>query len=51
MSRDQFTPGQWRRVAQQGAEQVSFGERVLGVLLAVLIGVCGAMLCAHWWAS
>lgn len=51
MIRDQFTPDQWRRVAEQGAEQVSFGERVLGVLLAVVIGIAGAATVAHWWAS
>ena len=51
MIRDQFTPDQWRRVAQQGAKQVSACERVLGVMLAVVIGIAGAATVAHWWAS
>lgn len=30
---------------------VSRSERIAGVVLAVVIGIVGAALLAHWWAS
>lgn len=29
----------------------TIGERIAGVVLATVIGVCGAALLVHWWSS
>jgi len=39
------------RVVDAEASRVMRADRAVDVLLAVLIGIFGALLCAHWWAS
>lgn len=39
------------RVTDAEASRVMRTDRAVDVLLSVLIGVCGALLCAHWWAA
>lgn len=51
MSPGQFTPSQWRKVAEQSAAHGRLGERVLGPLLAAAIGLAAAGWLFCWWSS
>ena len=65
MNRPAFltSPGSWvraARIAQTPAEYATAiehhrsgtpGERVAGVVIAVVLGILGAAALAHWWAS
>ena len=46
-----FGPYTDRRLQPMPEQRVPLAERIYGVLLATVIGVCLAAALVHWWSS